>query len=219
MDEQQQYIQQQLVNILKKPTEKRTQKDLHILINETKNIGFFYQYIQSGDNDIHYKCCKNMKYQYLNQDQIVFQIDSIGSTFYIILQGTVGVHIRLPNQTDLRRVKALETGSSFGELALLNNKPRLATIICESECHFATLEKKQFLQILKEKEEERINNEMGIFAKMPFLKTWNANLIRNLYLNSQKQQYIKGDKLFKEGNEPQEVFIILQGDFAVLQIR
>lgn len=39
-------------------------------------------------------------------------------------------------------------GESFGELALLENKPRAATIICNDECHFAVLDKKPFDVIL-----------------------------------------------------------------------
>ncbi len=45
-------------------------------------------------------------------------------------------------------VKTLEVGASFGELSLLENKPRQATIICKANCSFATLEKAQFKAIL-----------------------------------------------------------------------
>ena len=45
-------------------------------------------------------------------------------------------------------VKLLTAGDSFGELALLENKPRAATVICKENCHFATIEKQYFDQIL-----------------------------------------------------------------------
>ncbi len=47
-----------------------------------------------------------------------------------------------------QRVKVMVQGQSFGELALLDNKPRAATIICEEDCHFAVLEKINFTEIL-----------------------------------------------------------------------
>lgn len=50
-------------------------------------------------------------------------------------------------------VKELEEGSAFGELALLNNKARLATIKSLKETYTATLSKENFNKILKEHEE------------------------------------------------------------------
>jgi len=44
----------------------------------------------------------------------------------------------------------LEKGSSFGELALIDNKPRMATVICETDCIFAVLKKQEYKNILKE---------------------------------------------------------------------
>ena len=46
-------------------------------------------------------------------------------------------------------VKTLGVGAAFGELSLLENKPRQATIICKSQCSFAVLEKIQFKSILR----------------------------------------------------------------------
>ena len=36
----------------------------------------------------------------------------------------------------------------FGELGLLMKKPRAATIICKEDCEFATMEKKDYMDIL-----------------------------------------------------------------------
>lgn len=39
-------------------------------------------------------------------------------------------------------------GESFGELALLNDSPRSASIICESPCIFGILSKKDYKEVL-----------------------------------------------------------------------
>ena len=49
----------------------------------------------------------------------------------------------------LKQVVALGDGFSFGELALLNSKPRAATIVCLEDCHFATLNRQDFDKIIK----------------------------------------------------------------------
>lgn len=48
----------------------------------------------------------------------------------------------------LKEIKVLNAGVSFGELALIENKPRAATIICNDDCGFAVLDKKNFDLIL-----------------------------------------------------------------------
>ena len=89
-------------------------------------------------------------------------IGSIGTTFYIILKGSVEIWVNIPKQVDeimvdgkkvpkidmvLTNVKVLNSGESFGELALMDNRPRAATIKCKENCHLAVLEKNKFNKI------------------------------------------------------------------------
>ena len=48
----------------------------------------------------------------------------------------------------MREVAEKFTGDSFGELALIEDKPRTATIICKEECHFAVLDRDNYKEIL-----------------------------------------------------------------------
>jgi len=96
-------------------------------------------------------------------------------------------------------VKELHAGEAFGELALLNNKPRLASIIAHENLVVAVLEKKDFMLILKEKEEQKLLKEMGFFARLPFFEGWNFNLVKLLYLNVFRVKYHKKDFVFQEG--------------------
>lgn len=50
------------------------------------------------------------------------------------------MHVRLnKDDTELKRVKILEKGESFGEIALIYLRPRLATIKCQKNCIFGVL--------------------------------------------------------------------------------
>lgn len=91
----------------------------------------------------------------------------------------------------------------------------MASIYCHQDSHFMTLDKSSFLLILKQKEEEKLLKEMTFFAKLPFFEGWNFNLIKLLYLNSFRIKYIKNEKIFSEGDDPNKVFIITSGEFLV----
>jgi len=109
-----------------------------------------------------------LKIIFLEKDEFVFHINSIGDKFYISVEGSVSIHIKLPDKKDLLMVKVLESGSSFGELALLNNKPRMASIKCETDSYLMYLDKNSFKSILGELEEEKLIKEMSFLSKFPF---------------------------------------------------
>lgn len=75
-----------------------------------------------------------------------------GTTFYVILKGSVGIRVLSKTEEgvepQLREVRVMKAGESFGELSLIKNMPRAATIVCKEDCSFAVLEKSYYKQIL-----------------------------------------------------------------------
>lgn len=69
-------------------------------------------------------------------------------------------------------MNTIEDGRSFGEQALIYNKPRLATIICEKNCHFAVLNKIDFIKILKDCEAEKLILEYKFMSKKFVFRGW-----------------------------------------------
>lgn len=61
---------------------------------------------------------------------------------------TEGPPTRKRQQYELAEVNTVYAGSYFGELALLNDAPRTATIICKEDCEFAVMEADDFKEIL-----------------------------------------------------------------------
>lgn len=56
---------------------------------------------------------------------------------------------------------------------------------------------------------------MVFFAKLPFFDGWNYNLIKLIYLNSFRIKYQKNEKIFVEGDEPTNVYIVSDGEFVI----
>ena len=80
----------------------------------------------------------------------------------------------------LAEVAVLRSGQSFGELALISNKPRAATIKCLTDSHFLVLQKKDYERILKRADETSMNKLIDFFKSMPHFSNWFKNALSKL---------------------------------------
>ncbi|KAL4426276.1 hypothetical protein ABPG74_018693 [Tetrahymena malaccensis] len=209
-----QNILQKIIRILQKEPKERNNADKKMLKELTKDIAFFQQY---QENDyVHDSCCSYMNYESYDKDQAVFEINQIGDKFYIILEGTVGVYIYNESK-EMICVKQLGKGFSFGELALLYESPRMATIICLEKCHFAVLNKKEFLRVLKNFQKENLNKKLLYLQNLPLFQKINQSLLRQIYSKAFDIRTTKGQIIFKQGSAAENFYIVKQGEFQVKQ--
>lgn len=54
------------------------------------------------------------------------------------------------NPRTFKEVAVLTDGAAFGELALINERPRMATIKCIERCHFLVLNKEEYNTAINE---------------------------------------------------------------------
>lgn len=52
-------------------------------------------------------------------------------------------------------VHIIKQGEAFGELSLISDKPRAATIVCLENCYLATMNKKDYLKMLARIEDKQ----------------------------------------------------------------
>src|SRR5439155_16055109 len=71
-----------------------------------------------------------------------------GNRFYIIVRGKVDVVAEAPGGGE-HRIAVLHDGDYFGEIALLRDVPRNASVWTRSPCVFLTLEREDFAALLK----------------------------------------------------------------------
>jgi CRP-like cAMP-binding protein len=91
-----------------------------------------------------------------------------------------------------KEVVQLGTGSSFGELALINNKPRAATIKCLSDCHFAVISKNVYEKVLKKIEIKNQNQLVDFLKHLPFFAGWSRTALARLKYNLEQGEFVNG---------------------------
>lgn len=86
--------------------------------------------------------CSRGALTYFNLGQKVFAQGDPGDSLYLILRGSVDVFI---HET---KIKQLRQGSFFGEIALIANIPRTATIVTREPCVFFKVSADSFWEVL-----------------------------------------------------------------------
>ena len=81
---------------------------------------------------------------------IVFSQGQLGSSFYIILNGSAAVVLQASKEAPRRVVALLRAGEYFGELALLQSAPRAASIVVREATTLLELDRDSFVGLFME---------------------------------------------------------------------
>ncbi|CEM31310.1 unnamed protein product [Vitrella brassicaformis CCMP3155] len=254
--------QTQAIAILKtKPAIERTSADLASLDELINQNDMFKGLSYKVRLDI----CRALEHRALNAKEILFHQGDVADSFFIILDGTVGVYVdtglekkdpmqvgiptparrgsrrRSTGISDRRKtdgsvavevllegkmcVAHMEKGAAVGEWALLGqDKRRSATIVCHTDCEFASLGKSAYNRILKQHREETSHREMAITVlkqrtagmRTPVELTSLLELIKNnaFFQNLSPAMRIEVCQLMSYRHLPRETILFNQGDEA-----
>ncbi len=90
----------------------------------------------------------NSRIQSFAAGTVLCQEDAIEHTFYMILEGDFEVTKRI-NNMEKRLLKTLTAGDFFGEMALIHNAPRAATVTALTDAIVLEIDKDGFDRVLK----------------------------------------------------------------------
>jgi serine/threonine protein kinase len=145
---------------------------------------------------------ENMKNKYFSKGHIVYKEGDTGNHMYFINSGTIEVTTK--DGTKARRT----TGDFFGEGALLHpRKIRSATIQCVTPVHAIEISREYFEKYMAESDDLKVS----LKEKDRSRKRGRAKMILRLQNHLVEKIYNKGELLFKEGEEGNELYIVEEG--------
>ncbi len=94
------------------------------------------------------KVSKNEINRFYKKEQIIFCESEPGDELYIIKKGSVKISKLISGKETILAV--LKQGDIFGEMALLDNRPRSATAIAAEDCELAAINRQNFDKLVVE---------------------------------------------------------------------
>uniref|UniRef100_A0A8C6R7H4 cAMP-dependent protein kinase type II-alpha regulatory subunit n=1 Tax=Nannospalax galili TaxID=1026970 RepID=A0A8C6R7H4_NANGA len=123
-------------------------------------------------------------------DEHVIDQGDDGDNFYVIERGTYDILVTKDNQT--RSVGQYDNRGSFGELALMYNTPRAATIVATSEGSLWGLDRVTFRRIIVKNNAKKRKMFESFIESVPLLKSLEVS-------ERMKIVDVIGEKIYKDG--------------------
>ncbi|MBS1152482.1 MAG: regulatory subunit-like protein [Myxococcaceae bacterium] len=154
-------------------------------------------------------------------EAIVVEGDA-GHAMYAIAEGKVSV-VRTIDGQPARRVAQMNEGDFFGEMALLSDSPRLATVVADGpvivlEFARAALEKLTSLHPKVGEAIERFYRDRllaNLLRSSPLLHPLSEEQKQSVAVQFQPRMYPSGDAIIEEGQPGESVFLLLRGSCQV----
>jgi|Transcript_49235 cAMP-dependent protein kinase regulator len=143
------------------------------------------------------------------KERVINQGDQ-GDFLFVIESGKLDCIIKLPDASE-KVVKTCEAGDVFGELALLYNCPRAASVEASEKCVLWQLDRDTFNNIVKEAAQKKRQRYDAFLAKVPILASMDAYERSQLADALKVENFGDGSTICKQGENGNKFYIIEEG--------
>ncbi|OAA37200.1 cAMP-dependent protein kinase regulatory subunit [Metarhizium rileyi] len=150
--------------------------------------------------------------------KVISQGDT-GDFFYVVEKGSFDVHVNpsgtiQPGPDGLgEQVGNIQAGGSFGELALMYNAPRAATVISvEPNCTLWALDRITFRRILMESTFARRRMYETFLEEVPLLSSLTAYERSKIADALETKKFARGEIIIREGDPGHSFFLLESGE-------
>ncbi|XP_077899284.1 cAMP-dependent protein kinase type II-alpha regulatory subunit isoform X1 [Ictidomys tridecemlineatus] len=147
-------------------------------------------------------------------DEHVIDQGDDGDNFYVIERGTYDILVTKDNQT--RSVGQYDNRGSFGELALMYNTPRAATIVATSEGSLWGLDRVTFRRIIVKNNAKKRKMFESFIESVPLLKSLEVSERMKIVDVIGEKIYKDGERIITQGEKADSFYIIESGEVSIL---
>ncbi|KAK5779827.1 cAMP-dependent protein kinase regulatory subunit BCY1 PWA37_001816 [Arxiozyma heterogenica] len=175
-----------------------------------KSIGknFLFNRLDPDSKKLVINCLEE---KHVEANDIIIKQGDEGDYFYIVEDGNVEFYVN-----DVR-VSTSGPGSSFGELALMYNNPRAATVVATTDCILWTLDRLTFRKILLGSSFKKRVLYDDLLKSIPVLQKL-TTYERSKLADALDTQYFNSNEIIiREGDRGENFYLIEYGEVQVIK--
>lgn len=183
--------------------------DVKERIRKRLQESFMFSALNEKDQNIVLDAMKEIK---MNEGDLVIKEGDDGDVLYVVESGKYKCTKVFKGNTEPTHLTDYEAGAAFGELALLYNAPRAATITCTTPGFVYSLDRNTFNHIVKdaavkrrEKYESFLSQVKILESLEPYERSKLADAFKEITFNS-------GEYVIKEDEEGNTFYFISEGE-------
>ncbi|KAJ4372990.1 hypothetical protein N0V83_003281 [Neocucurbitaria cava] len=153
----------------------------------------------------------------------VIQQGDVGDYFYVVEKGSFDIYVNPSGKLEAgpdglgNKVGSVGTGGSFGELALMYNAPRAATVISTDTSTLWQLDRITFRRILMDSAFQRRRMYEGFLEEVPLLSSLTPYERSKIADALETKKYPPGTTIIQEGDVGESFFLLESGEAQVFK--
>ncbi|KAJ2707210.1 hypothetical protein FB645_000887 [Coemansia sp. IMI 203386] len=180
-------------------------------IRQALDSNFLFKNI---DEDSYHDVIDAMEEKHVEKGQSVVVQGGVGDYFYIVERGHLDIYVR-KDGSDPKWVAEVADGGSFGELALMYNAPRAATVTATSGATLWALDRITFRSLLMERTSRKRRLYERFLETVPLLKSLEPYERQKIADALESVGYGDKDVIVRQGDPGDDFFLIEEGTVRV----
>jgi len=161
------------------------------------------------DADIKAKVVAEMHSDNLSVGQTCIKQGDSGDMFYVIASGEFDISV------DGKVVATYKDGQCFGELALMYNAPRAATVSASKVSQVWMIHRLTYRKIVKAEFNKNLDQNHAFLMKVDMLKGLSGDQKQSLAEALERVEYKAGDVIFEQGSVGLSMYIVRSGKIVI----
>ena len=178
-------------------------------IIERLSRAFMFSALDEKERDI---VVNSMEERKMGPGEMVIEQGADGAELFVVDTGTADCFKKFGQATEDTFLKTYQPGEAFGELALLYNAPRAATIKTTSDCIFWVLDRECFNHIVKDssaKKRERYEKFLTEVHLLDEMDPYERSKLADAFVS---ESFKAGQNVITEGDKGDKFYFLEEGE-------